>query len=230
MHFNIRTIRKNIIDLDSKENALVYKPDIIICTEAWLTDHINFISINGYCNSFNDSRINKSDGTVIYVKNELKYEIINEKYNELCSTSVKIILSNKSTVKVTGIYRCHDFEMKSFISDLEELVKESSECRNLIIGDTNIDLINFNKEAVKYSYRLQENGYQSMIDSYTFPKYGLEKGSCLDNIFMRSKFVATSKKLIYKITDHYSVLLYFHDNSIKCLQKKEFEMDKKKIC
>ena len=155
----------------------------------------------------NDSRINKSDGTVMYVKNELKYEIINEKYNKMCSTSVKIKLSNKSTVKVTGIYWCHDFEIKSFISDLEELVKESSECKNhLIIGDTNIDLIDFNKEAEKYLYLLQENGYQSIINSCTFPKHGLEEGSCLDHIFMQSKFVAPSAKLIDKITDHYLVL------------------------
>ena len=54
-----------------------------------------------------------------------------------------------------------------------------------------------------------------MINSCTFPKCGLEDGSCLGHIFMRSKFQATSAKLINKITDHYPALLYFHDNSIK---------------
>ena len=85
-------------------------------------------------------------------------------------------------------------QIQIFFGDQEELVKESSKCTNhLIIGDTNIDLIGFNKEAEKYFYLLQENGYQSMINSYTFPKHGLEEGSCLDHIFMRSKFIATSE-------------------------------------
>ena len=46
---------------------------------------------------------------------------------------------------------------------------------------------------------------------------------------MGSKFVTTSAKLINKITDHYPVLLYFRDNSIKCVQKEEFKINKNKF-
>ena len=66
------------------------------------------MSINGYNHFFNDRRINQLVVTVMYVKNELKYEIINKNYNKLCTTIVEIIHLNECTLKVTGMNRCHD--------------------------------------------------------------------------------------------------------------------------
>ena len=58
-------------------NMLKCKPDVIVCFECWLIDDIKFIYLNGYTHINNNSRINISDGVVIYVvKNELKSEII----------------------------------------------------------------------------------------------------------------------------------------------------------
>ena len=75
-------------------------------------------------------------------------------------------------------------QIQIFFGDQEELVKESCECTNhLIIEDTYIDLIEFNERTEKYFYFLQENGYQSMNDLYTFPKNSLEISLCLDHFY-----------------------------------------------
>ena len=68
MHYNISSIKKNFLELESRINSLKNKPDIIICTEAWLNDTVYFIDMKGYNHFFNDSRINKSDGTISYIR------------------------------------------------------------------------------------------------------------------------------------------------------------------
>ena len=76
------------------------------------------------------------------MKNGLKYAVTSENYNKLCTTGVIIELPNISTIKVTGVYRCHYFEIDAFINDLEELVNINSTFENhVIIGDTNLDLM-----------------------------------------------------------------------------------------
>ena len=69
IHYNMRSIKKHFLKLKSRINSLDNKSKIIICTEAWLTDTVNFIAIKGYNHFFNDSKINKSDGTVFHIKN-----------------------------------------------------------------------------------------------------------------------------------------------------------------
>ena len=124
----IRSIEKNFLELESRINLLKNKLDIIFCTEAWLTDKVNFIDMKGYNHFFNDSKMNKSDGTGFYIKNWLKYEVTSENCNKRCTTGVIIIieLTNKFTIKVTGVCRCHDFEIDAFINDLKKLVKTNS--------------------------------------------------------------------------------------------------------
>ena len=96
----MRSIKKHFLKLESRIDSLDNKSDIIICIEAWLTDRVNFIAIKGYNHFFNDSRINKSDGTVFHIRNEFKYEFSSENCNKLCTTGVIIELTNKSTFKV----------------------------------------------------------------------------------------------------------------------------------
>ena len=48
LHINIRSIKKNISKIEIIINRLVHKPDIVICSEAWLKEKNQFVDIPGY--------------------------------------------------------------------------------------------------------------------------------------------------------------------------------------
>ena len=59
LHVNIRSIKKNINQLEMMINMLKCKPDVIVCSECWLIDDIKFIDLSGYTCLNNNSRIKK---------------------------------------------------------------------------------------------------------------------------------------------------------------------------
>ena len=118
LHVNIRSVRKNIDNLDAFINTFSNKPDVIVCSECWLKDDINFITLNGQTQIISESRINKADGVVIFVKLDLSFDTISEQYNDLKIPSITVQLSDKSSIKISGVYRCHQYEIVSFVTDL----------------------------------------------------------------------------------------------------------------
>ena len=147
LHVNIRSIRKNINSLVVLLNNMTHKPEIIICTEARLDDNISFIKLPGYFHVLNKSTINICDGVVIYIKETLQFQTVNEKKENLDATSVILQLSNSQSTKITGVYRCHDYDVDSFNEDLKQLLLDNINTVNhVILGDINQDLIKFNKK------------------------------------------------------------------------------------
>uniref|UniRef100_A0ABD2W639 BTB domain-containing protein n=1 Tax=Trichogramma kaykai TaxID=54128 RepID=A0ABD2W639_9HYME len=105
--------------------VLSRKPDVIICTEAWLKDCMMFIELNGYKRKDNQSRINRSDGVVIYVKDNLNFEFSLEQYGLLKVISAVIRIDNDRSYKVSGLYRCHDYDVEEFTQDLSSYLNVS---------------------------------------------------------------------------------------------------------
>lgn len=95
MYVNIRSIKKNIDKLILTLDLMKKKPEVIVCTEAWLQQKINFIDIPGYDQYNNNEYLNQNDGVVMYIKNDLIYSISNEKYGELSLVSATINLKRK---------------------------------------------------------------------------------------------------------------------------------------
>ena len=44
---------------------------MIVCTETWMLQHIGLYNIPGYNLRYNESNINKSDGVILYIKNDI---------------------------------------------------------------------------------------------------------------------------------------------------------------
>lgn len=65
MHVNIRSIKKNVGKLNSMIDLMDNKPEVIVCSEAWLLQKVNFIDIPGYVHCYNTEIINQNDGVVI---------------------------------------------------------------------------------------------------------------------------------------------------------------------
>ena len=68
---NIRSLNANFNKLLVFLNSLVTKPCIIVCTETWDLQHHEFFNIPKYRMYYNESKINKSDGVVLYISEDI---------------------------------------------------------------------------------------------------------------------------------------------------------------
>jgi len=74
-HVNICSIEKNLDELLAFINTLNDSFDVIVLTETFVIHDKDIFSIPNYDFYYNDSRINRNDGTVVLVKSDLEYNI-----------------------------------------------------------------------------------------------------------------------------------------------------------
>ena len=110
-HCNVRSINKNLSSLELYIDQLILKPDVIICSEAWLQVAYGMIKLNGYKHYNNESMMNKADGVIIYVRDNIKHSVNIEIIDKLKVISVVIESNNKTNLKISGIYRCFDYDV-----------------------------------------------------------------------------------------------------------------------
>ena len=170
-------------------NTLKRKPEVIICSEAWLLCKIFFINLPEYNIYNNESKINSANGVITFVKNNIKSEFAIEDVGKLLTANLFIELQNRKQLKITGIYRWHDHKTDEFIVDFEDFIKSNSNTPvHIVMGDVNLNMMDLNDESEKYFYNLLEHGYESLINSCTHPRRDLQEGSCLDHIFSKGEF------------------------------------------
>ena len=56
-----------------------------------------------------------------------------------------------------------------------------------------------------------------------------DEGSCIDHVFIKSRYQASAGKCIDSITDHYPILISLHGNDIKSAQKEIHKINKKRF-
>ena len=208
MHINIRSICGNILHLCTLLDNLLIKPDILVCTEAWLTTCYGFIDLSEYNYYTNESQLNKADGVVIYIKEGIKEATNIENYGSLKTIST-VISYGEQRLKISSLYRCKEINTSNFIKNIKSLIKNNKEHKNhIILGDTNINTLVENDITNEYLSNLTENGYLSYIKTITRPSVrNLNKGSCIDHIFARVDTKVKAFKVIESITDHYPTFL-----------------------
>ena len=55
--------------------SLYNKPTIIVCTETWIIQHIEYFQLSGYNIYYNSRKINRADGVVLYIRKDISHEI-----------------------------------------------------------------------------------------------------------------------------------------------------------
>ena len=219
LHMNIRSLEANFVEFEILLKKLINKPKIIILTETWKVPYINFYKIDGYNSIFNDSRINKSDGTLVFIDQHINYttKIIN-------IGLIKAIEISFNNEIITAIYRNHEINIKNFVDDLKEYLEYSKYKNHYIIGDINIDIFDKNFDKNKYNYDTEryinnflELGYFPVSNNITRPNKKKTGGTCLDHIFVKTDWLKKSIKSFTcqsSITDHYIISLNIDTNVI----------------
>lgn len=154
VHLNARSLRKNMGEVElfvkTRKNA-----DVILIGETWLySEEEKFFGIPGYSACFNSNNLSRGGGTVIYVKQNLEYRVL-----EMIDQFNTIIISLSNTIPVLKIAVCykkpHD-NNRDFIAHLDLICDRY---KNIVVmGDTNIDLLADTELSRSYKAMLESNG------------------------------------------------------------------------
>lgn len=206
---NIRSLNANFTNLEVFIERLDFKPVIIICTETWELTHPNLYSLKNYKLYYNNSNINKSDGTVVYISDKLIEEtkVISCKTLKIINTSIK--LETNENLEISALYRSHDLGKPEFIESLKNYLKLKNKIKNhLIIGDFNINLLQLDHYTSEHLNNLQEFGFYPGFTGITRPADSESEGSCIDNVFIKTNSISTTTfKLSVPLTDHLPIFI-----------------------
>lgn len=208
-HQNIRSVNKNIDEFKILLRQVSTNIDCIILTETWKIENIDIYKMPNYEIIYNNGCFNKSDGVIVYIRNNIKYT-----YNIIVKNGVHVIemvlnLNNRK-IKIFPIYRSPASCILTFNNDIKALLENSHKNYDytILIGDLNIDILENKEYTNDYLNILSENAFISAVNCVT-RKSGQE-GSCIDHAFIKSPteldFVIP---MVIKtnITDHYTTAL-----------------------
>lgn len=208
MHINIRSLNKNMNNLNIYVKRLHHKPHVIVCTETWNIGYHNMFHLENYDTYYNHSSINKADGVIMFVDSSLNHTITLEHIDKLNILSC-VVNINKANIIISGIYRCHNYDKPSFISHLNEYIVKNKTVKNhFIVGDFNIDLLDQDCDAHEHILNLLENEYLPLYHKVTRPNAtNKNKGTCVDNVFAKSTYNYNSYKIMKFFTDHLPLIV-----------------------
>lgn len=189
---NIRSIYKNFNELEISLASFSLEIDIIVLTECCLNNDKPIPSMTSYTSYKTTNHLNKNDGVVIYIKNNLNARVQEVKLEK--SSCLQIDIENMS---ILGIYRSPSTNnnINTFINSLNNHLESLKNKSNIILtGDININILPHPEEESNDRYNRLK--YQNMLAIH-----GLIAGHCLPT-------------RINNCLDHF--MLKIQNNNINC--------------
>lgn len=75
-------------------------------------------NFNGYNHYTNDSTTNRSDGVVLFVAHHIRQNSIIKQFRKLNFVSITLELLENTKIKISGMYRCFDYDVTTFINNI----------------------------------------------------------------------------------------------------------------
>lgn len=145
LYVNVRSINHNFDKLEILIKRLKLKPYVIVCAESWNIDNIDLYKLQGFKTYYNESKLNKSDGVIIYINDCVKETTEIVQIGNLKLLNSKIFLNNNINLIITALYRSQDMSCLEFNMNLKKFLNDTKNYKNhLIIGDFNIDILKQN--------------------------------------------------------------------------------------
>lgn len=219
LHVNVRSIDKNFELLNILIEKMNSKPNIIVCSETWKINSLSLYKIEGYNAFYNQSYLNKADGVLMYVEDNINATVSIEEVNSLKILNATIKGDNDDMIKISGIYRSHKIPKLEFINCMNEFIINNKLLKNhYIIGDFNVDTLNTDHESESYLNNFLQNKYVPKFFTITRSNDS-GGGSCIDNAFEKSADIeSTAYKLNYKLTDHNPLVITMKFKSVNLPQ------------
>nr|CAI5834113.1 unnamed protein product [Callosobruchus analis] len=180
---------------------------IVAVSETWLQGEIqdSEIHIDGYT-VIRQDRSGRGGGVAIYIKQNLKYLVINLDVRNFEILAIRLNLNNRNIIFAT-IYRPPGYtNIRNFLDEFDEIVSSfSMECDHLIItGDFNINMMLLdNLHVISFTDTLSSYSLNQIVTQPT--RIGLTNASLLDLIICSSNLETVSSEVItdVDIADHF---------------------------
>jgi hypothetical protein len=205
---NIRSIYKNMDDLDVNLTSLKQEIDILVLTECRLNyDRPLPIKQNYSC--YNTSiQITQNDGVVVYISNSIPHSV-----KEIILVEATCLQISLSCLTILCIYRSpSNTNTSCFISSLDSHFNNNQIGNNVVItGDININILLHNSSTNNYLNMLASHG---LLPAH---KENTRINSCLDHIFINlnpKTYFSKTAILNTTITDHLMTLFNIYSKSI----------------
>ena len=197
LHSNIRSIPKNLNNLDSYLNSLNHKFSIIGLSENWLkSDTVEIFGIDGYKSEHSFRPQRPGGGVSIFIEDQIEYtvrhdlslnnDLIESKFIEI---NKEVVGKNKNVI-IGVVYRPPGTDIKLFNNCIETLLVNIKSENKLVyaMGDWNINLLNIeNHEPSQEFFDIMMSN--SLIPTITKPTRVTHRSATLiDNIFCNSLF------------------------------------------
>lgn len=212
-HTNIRSVAKNLDELQVFLNQFVHSFQIVVLTETFQVEDTKPYKLDGYDLLYSEGKINSHDGVFVYIAKTIKY-----KYKIVSLGEVKCIQVgfsfNRKKICLTAVYRPNPSCPKLFNTYLHSYLEtiEGNVDYSMLIGDININILSQKDFAQEYLNILSEMSYISQVNKFT--RIDGQKRSCIDHIFIRDNTTHESDIvpiiLQDKITDHYPIIVQFN--------------------
>lgn len=212
-HTNIRSLSANFDEACLLVSSLNVTFDFIVFTETFHITDPTLFSITGYNLIYNEGKINKNDGVVVYIKENLEYTCSVVSVGPVRAISINALIKDRKC-HVLALYRnpnpCTSQNIEDFNVGLENFLKnhDANSDINIFIGDININLLSNDQIVAEYTNILNTAGYLSTINTATRTQGN--SSTCLDHLFVKTALPLENLLPIVlntKITDHYPILL-----------------------
>ena len=187
LYVNVRSLNVNFSKLELFIESLKTKPSDV-CAKSWLIESVEFFQLPGYKIYYNESKINKSDGVVVYIKNNITQDTKTITIDRLNFLATDININEKETLRISAIYRSHNISKTEFVRSIKRYLQENINIKNhCIIGDFNINILYTNTHTYDNSIG-QEFLNNFFVFEYlpyfmgiTRPAREGQGGTCIDN-------------------------------------------------
>lgn len=218
LHINIRSMNANFEKLRILLRSIKIKPCVIVCTEVWKLTHYLYYRIKDYKIYYNYGNINKNDGVVVYIRENVTHSNEILTIGKLKIINTIITLNNKRNLEISSLYRSHDLSCAEFGLNFKNYLELKKNIANhIIIGDFNINIRDCNAISIDFLNNLLEKSFIPGFTNTTRPaRMSTDAGTCIDNMFIKTDFLNTKAiTLRISITDHYPLILEIKEGTIR---------------
>lgn len=204
---NIRSIDRNLPQIEILLNRLKFDVDILILTECWLNKLDYLPSLANFTSFSSVHNKTQNEGVVAFIRNDIS-PLVEEPLDFEANC---IIIKLGSETAIVAIYRPPSYRtLENFLFSLEQILSSLKSYRNVIlIGDININIAHSNNNAHNCNDYLDLLAQHELLAAHCFPT---RETSCLDHIFLKTDLNATALVMASTITDHYTTALILENH------------------
>ena len=211
IHFNARSLAKNIENIENMLQANGVKFSVIAISETWLTEKHDkeYYNMSGYDAFFTNRSNKKGGGTALYIRSDISHECLEEGTYVVSEcfevTTVKINIAKNNVIFVCCVYKPNT-SIDYFMEKWQEYLDKFKSKTMYICGDFNIDLMKYTThlETTKFLDMKYSLGYYPLIIKPT--RICTRSTTLVDNIFTNDRSNEMKNYiLIDDISDHLPV-------------------------